>query len=66
MRKAEAKKIVQQSARSADDDKDRETWRDLEIAARRMKLVKAGLWDIAVTHGNWADDLMGPDYQPPH
>jgi hypothetical protein len=63
MRKAEARKITPQSTRSADADKDRELWRDVEIATRRMKLYKAGLWELATP--DWADDLLGRDYVPP-
>lgn len=63
MRKAEAPRIAQQTIRAANSDKDRELWRDLEIAARRMKLYKAGLWGQVTP--DWADDLLRDDYIPP-
>ena len=62
MRKAEARKITQQRVRSTEADDQREFWRDVEIAARRMKLIKAEMWPAAP---DWADDLLGSDYVPP-
>jgi hypothetical protein len=62
-RKAEAPRVAQQTIRAANTDKDRELWRDLEIAARRMKLDKAGLWGAHPK--SWADDLLTDDYTPP-
>jgi hypothetical protein len=65
-RKAEARKVTQQSVRSTEVETNREVWRDAEIAARRMKLVRAGVWKVAVDRGDWADDLLTPDYIAPH
>jgi len=55
LRKAEARKIVQQSARSADADRWRETMRQLAIRRRRVRLVEAGLWPAPK---GWYDDLL--------
>jgi hypothetical protein len=62
MRKAEARKITQPTVRSAEAGRNREFWRDMEIARRRMKLIEAGLWPAVP---EWADDLLGEDYEAP-
>jgi hypothetical protein len=62
MRKAEARKITKQTVRTVAPDKDREMRREVEIATRRLKLVEAGLWEIAPP--DWADDLRSSDYEP--
>jgi hypothetical protein len=63
MRRASAPKVTQQSVRSADTDRDRELRRTFEVAARRMKLYKAGLWPAATL--DWCDDLLSDSYVPP-
>jgi hypothetical protein len=62
MRKAEARKITQQTIRTVAPDKDREMRREVEIAERRLRLVEAGLWETASP--DWADDLLSSDYEP--
>jgi hypothetical protein len=61
LRKAEARKVVHQSVRSADADRWRETWRQMAIGRRRLKLFRAGLWPAPE---GWYDDLIDPDYEP--
>jgi hypothetical protein len=61
LRKAEARKVVHQSVRSAEADQLRETWRDAALARRRRRLLNAGLWPPPQ---DWADDLLSPDYEP--
>jgi hypothetical protein len=62
MRKAEARKITQPTVRSAEADRNRELSREMEIACRREKLWKAGLWPPAP---DWADNLLRKDYKAP-
>ena len=57
LRKAEARKVVQQSVRSAEADRWRETERRLAVASRRVKLMRAGLWPAPP---GWDDDLSVP------
>jgi hypothetical protein len=63
MRKASAPRVTQQTVRSADADKTRELYRDIEIAGRRMRLIAAGMWPPPSK--DWADDLLGSDYVAP-
>ena len=62
MRRFEAAKITRPSAAPADDPANREAWRRLEMARRRMDMIKAGLWP---PEPGWADDLQAPRYRPP-
>ena len=43
LRKAEARKVVQQSVRAADADRWRETWREMAIGRRRVILMRITL-----------------------
>jgi hypothetical protein len=61
LRKAEAKKIVQQSVRSAESDQWREVGQRMAMARRRMKLLQAGLWPAPT---DWADDLQSAPDDP--
>lgn len=62
MRKAEARRISQPTVTAADDRANRETWRRLEAARRRMALIEAGMWPPPK---GWADDLMSENYKAP-
>ena len=62
MRKSEARKITQPTVSAADERANREAWRKLEIARRRVTMVELGLWPPA---RNWADDLLGEGYVAP-
>jgi hypothetical protein len=61
LRKAEAKRVVQQSVRTVESSQQREQWREIAIIRRRRKLRLAGLWPPPK---DWCDDLLSPDYEP--
>jgi hypothetical protein len=63
MRRASAPRVTQSTVRTADSDKNRETFRQIEIAGRRARLIKAKLWGQQPK--SWADDLLGADYAAP-
>jgi len=62
VRKAEAAKMTRPSTSVADEVANREAWRRVEMARRRMKMIAEGLWPCP----GWADDLLHSDYKPPH
>lgn len=61
-RKVSAAKINRPTTAAADDPANRERWRRIEMAQRRMALLDSDLWPAPP---GWADDLSGPGYQPP-
>src|SRR5262245_36000255 len=59
MRKAEARKITQPTVSAADERANRELWRQVEIARRRVAMVNAGLWPPPK---GWINDLRRENY----
>jgi len=59
MRKAEARKITQPTVSAADERANRELWRQVEIARRRVAMVNAGLWPPPK---GWMNDLRRENY----
>jgi hypothetical protein len=55
VRKAEAARITRPPVTAADEREHRETWRQIEIARRRVAMVAAGLWQPPK---GWAADLL--------
>jgi hypothetical protein len=61
LRRAEAKRVAQQSVRSVASDHWHEVWRQVAAGRRRLRLVKEGLWPPP---RNWCDDILADDYEP--